>query len=304
MSSFKILAVACTVTLTAAAAQAADLGVPPPPACPPGTVPVAGPCGPFGVACGPGGGAVQCVAPAYEFSGWYLRGYIGMTNQSVKSLDLEPLPAAFASETITTPFLGFDSSPLFGGGIGYQVNNWLRLDGTAEYRANAHFHGQQVESAGGVTLPDDYNASKSEMLFLANAFIDLGTWWHMTPFVGAGIGASRNTISNFMDAGATQSGATILSTTYFGNNSQWNLAWALYAGLAYQVTPNFNIEFMYRYVSLGNASTGTPQAFDGSALPGNSPFVFKDITSNDFMVGMRWMIGEPPPPAPPLVRKG
>lgn len=289
MSSFGILAVAsAAVTLTLGAAHAADLGVPP--SCPPGTA-----------AVGPG----QCVPPpAYEFSGWYLRGYIGMTNQSVKSLELNPLPAAFAAETITTPFLGFDSSPLLGGGVGYQVNNWLRFDGTAEYRARAHFHGQQVESAGGVTLPDDYNASKSEWLFLANAFVDLGTWYHVTPFVGAGVGASLNTISNFMDFGATQSGATILSTTYFDNHSQWNFAWALYAGLSYQVTPGFSVDLTYRYVDLGNAQTGAPHAFDGTALPGNSPFLFKDLTSQDLMLGMRWSIGEPPPPVPPLVRKG
>jgi opacity protein-like surface antigen len=292
MSSLKILMVTCAaVTLTAAAAHAADLGIPPP-LCPPGTIAVA-----------PG----QCApppAPAFEFSGWYLRGYIGMTNQTVKSLELVPLPPAFASETITTPFLGFGSSPLAGGGVGYQVNNWLRLDGTAEYRANANFHGQQVESAGGVTLPDDYTANKNEWLFLANAFVDLGTWWRVTPFVGAGVGGSLNTISNFMDFGATQSGATILSTTYFNDHSQWNFAWALYAGLGYQVTPNFSVDLTYRYVNLGNASTGTPHAFDGTVLPGYSPFVFKDITSNDFMLGMRWMLGEPAAPLPPLVRKG
>ena len=310
MSNFKILAVtSAAVTLTLGAAHAADLGIPPP-LCPPGTVFVGpGQCGPSGCPGGGGyGGSAQCAPPGgSDFSGWYLRGFIGMTNQSVKSLELSPLPAAFAGETITTPFLSFDSSPLFGMGAGYQVNNWLRLDATGEYRANAHFHGQQVESQGGVTLPDDYNASKSEMLFLANAFVDLGTWWRVTPYVGAGIGASRNTIANFMDFGATQSGlggGSILSTTYFDTHSQWSLAWALYAGLAYQVTPNFAVELTYRYVDLGNAQTGTPHAFDGSALPGYSPFVFKDLTSQDLMLGMRWNLGEPLAPLPPLVRKG
>jgi opacity protein-like surface antigen len=275
MSNLKTLVVAgAAAGLTVVAAHAADLG--PPPILQP--VPV-------------------------EQSGWYLRGNIGMTNQNVKSIGAVPNP--FPNDTITTPFASFDSSPLAALGLGYQINNWLRVDGTGEYRSSAHFHGQQVDANNaGITLPDDYTASKSEWLFLANAYVDLGTWWCVTPFVGAGVGTSRVSISNFMDTGATQSGATILSTTYFDNHSQWNFAWALYAGLSYQVTPAFNVEFTYRYVDLGSAQTGTPHAFDGTAIP-TSPFVFKDITSNDFMLGLRWKLGEPAAvPPPSFVRKG
>jgi opacity protein-like surface antigen len=281
MSSFKTLAVAgAAAGLTVAAAQAADLAPAP---------------------------IVQPVPVVQEFSGWYLRGNIGMTNQNVRSLSLQPLPASFANDTITTQFLSFDSSPLFGLGVGYQVNNWLRVDATGEYRTASHFHGQQVDRSGGVTLPDDYTASKSEWLFLANAYVDLGTWWCITPFIGAGIGTSQVSINNFMDFGATQSGlggGSILSTTYFDNHSQWNFAWALYAGLSYQVTPAFNVELTYRYVDLGPGQTGTPHAFDGTVIP-TSPFVFKDITSSDIMFGMRWKLGEPAAPLPPsYVRKG
>jgi opacity protein-like surface antigen len=73
--------------------------------------------------------------------------------------------------------------------------------------------------------------------------------------------------------------------------------------LSYQVAPAFNVELTYRYVNLGSAQTGTPHAFDGTVIP-TSPFVFHDITSNDLMFGMRWMLGEPVALPPPLVRKG
>src|SRR5215472_13212867 len=108
-----------------------------------------------------------------EASGWYLRGYVGMTNQQVNNIGFSPNP--FPADSITTQFATFDSSPLFGIGVGYQWNSWLRFDVTGEYRANSHFHGHQIDSNGVVTLPDDYNASKNEALFLANAYIDLGT---------------------------------------------------------------------------------------------------------------------------------
>jgi opacity protein-like surface antigen len=73
--------------------------------------------------------------------------------------------------------------------------------------------------------------------------------------------------------------------------------------LAYQVTPGFNVELTYRYVDLGSATTGRPHAFDGTPIP-QSPFVFHDITSSDFMLGLRWKLGEPVAPPPPVVRKG
>jgi opacity protein-like surface antigen len=279
MSNCKLLVLASVAAgLSISAANAADLMPPPPP----------------------------IVAPAPAFAGWYLRGNIGFSNQQVDSLALQPLPPEFAGTTITTQFLNFNAAPLYSLGAGYRFNNWFRVDATGEYRAASSFHGQQVERAGAVTLPDDYTAQKTEWLFLANAYVDLGTWWCITPFVGAGIGTSRNTISNFMDQGASTSGtggATILSTTYFDNASKWNFAWALYAGLGYQVTPGLTLEMTYRYVDLGKATTGTPHAFDGTPIP-TSPFVFNNITSNDVMIGMRWNLGEPIAPVVPLVRKG
>lgn len=274
MSSTRLLAAATTaVLLGIPAARAADLFLPPPP-------------------------------PPTEFSGWYLRGYVGMTNQHVDSAAFTPNP--FPGQNITTAFMTFDSSPLFGIGVGYQFNNWLRFDGTAEYRSSAHFHGQQVNnSVTPVPFADDYNASKSELLFLANAYVDLGTWWCITPFVGAGIGASNNTITSFTDIGNSVADG-ISSTTYFDDHSKWSFAWALYAGLSYQVTPNFTVDLTYRYVNLGSAQTGAPHPFDGSSLPPSqqSPFVFNNITSNDLMLGVRWTCCEAPPPPPPLIRKG
>jgi len=272
MSSTRLLAAAMTAVLLALpAAHAADLRIPPPP-------------------------------PPLEFSGWYLRGYVGMTNQQVGTNKTGFTPNPFPNDVITTQFFNFDASPLAGGGIGYQVNDWLRFDGTVEYRSSAHFHGQQIDRSGAVTLPDDYNASKNELLFLANGYIDLGTWWCITPFIGGGVGASYNRITGFVDQGATQSGATIISTTFADDHAKWSFAWAVYAGLAYQVTPNFAVDLTYRYVNLGKAQTGPAHAFDGFPIPTN-PFVFDDITSNDFLLGVRWTCCEPPPP-PPLIRKG
>ena len=48
---------------------------------------------------------------------------------------------------------------------------------------------------------NNYNATKSEWLVLANGYVDIGTWWGITPFIGAGVGTARVTIANYTDAG-------------------------------------------------------------------------------------------------------
>lgn len=71
--------------------------------------------------------------------------------------------------------------------------------------ANPNLHGTDVWCRGsGCRSLNIYSGSKSEWLILANAYVDLGTWWNITPFVGAGVGMSRNTISGFTDLGPQQ----------------------------------------------------------------------------------------------------
>jgi opacity protein-like surface antigen len=236
--------------------------------------------------------------PIEDFGGWYLRGDIGMTNQNLKSLDQRTVTPATQSTG-----MGFDSASTFGLGVGYQFNHWLRVDVTGEYRGKSNFHGSQFEPIGGASFFDNYSGSKSEWLALANVYADLGTWWCITPFVGVGVGGSYNTISGFRDDGFQIGGGP--ASTYAGNASKWNFAWALHAGVAYKVTPGFTVELAYRYLNLGDGITGPTNSFDGVTVVNGGPFTMKGITSNDVRLGVRWELESPPVYAPPpLIRKG
>jgi opacity protein-like surface antigen len=85
--------------------------------------------------------------------------------------------------------------------------------------------------------------------------------------------------------------------------SKWNLAWALHAGLAYKVSPNFTVELAYRYLDMGDGLTGDLHAFDGTNNVFN-PTTFKNLTSHDLKLGVRWNLENPPAFEPPPVRKG
>jgi opacity protein-like surface antigen len=237
--------------------------------------------------------------PVEEFGGWYLRGDIGFSNQQVSRLN-NVLDANVLSSKQN---LAFNTAGIFGLGAGYKFNNWLRADVTGEYRGNSQFFGTDAISFAGGFGTDTYHATKSEWLFLANAYVDLGTWWCITPFVGAGFGTARVSIANFTDQGIISGGPPVASLAFGDNVSKWNFAWALHAGLAYQVSPNFTVELAYRYLDMGNGLTGDLRTFDGTNSIVN-PTTFKGITSHDVKLGVRWELYSPPVYEQPLVRKG
>ena len=226
---------------------------------------------------------------------WYLRGDIGMTNQAVGSL--YNVLDDVAGTTVTNISKNFESSPLWGLGIGYKHSDHLRFDLTGEFRGNATFHGvDHYTNTVPQTGTDEYTAVKSEWTFLANAYWDIGTWHSITPFVGGGVGASYNTIKGFTDVNTTTAGVA-----YGADHSQWSFAWQLTAGLAYQATPNLTIEAAYRYIDLGSAASGDIIAYDGTNTVYN-PMEFRHLTSQDFKVGLRYAFDTPQYYGPAVVK--
>jgi opacity protein-like surface antigen len=271
MTSLKVAFLSGVVAFSATLAHAADLPHMPPPLPP-----------------------LEEFAPA---SGWYLRGDIGMTNQRFDRLHqrLYDVPG-----TIVEPVgFGWDSATFFGIGGGYKFNDWFRADITGEYRGKANFHGSDHVTFNGGEGVDNYSGSKSEWVFLANAYVDLGTWWCVTPYIGAGVGMANVRIIGFRDDGFNNFG---LSTAYAADADKWNFAWAAHAGVTYKVTPSMAIDLGYRYLSMGDGTTGPTRAFDNSFTNGG-PFTFRNITSHDLKLGVRWML-EPPVAPAPLMRRG
>ncbi len=144
--------------------------------------------------------------PTPTSGGWYLRGYIGQSNQYLDRISHPSFDTA--PQFAFLDWGGFDSAPFYGAGVGYQWNNWFRTDVTGEYRGRASFHALDrfFNTTDGVFNTNDYTASKSEWVALVNAYIDLGTWWCITPFVGAGVGVAFNTIEHFRDTNVIAGG--------------------------------------------------------------------------------------------------
>jgi opacity protein-like surface antigen len=245
--------------------------------------------------------------PVEVGGGWYLRGDVGVSAYNRPRLSSpDAPPALFYGEEM-------GSGAFAGVGVGYQFSRWFRADVTGEYRFSS-----QVKAFDKVSFPGGDDGTPGTNLFettegkysstvgMVNGYFDLGNFHGVTPFVGAGVGVAYNRFYGLSDSTLVVDGFGVASPSggTISEGSKTNFAWALHAGLAYDVTPNFKVELAYRYMNLGEGRTGVINCFCGSTF---SPIKVKDIESHDVKLGMRWVLGGPVAsvmPAPePLVRR-
>jgi opacity protein-like surface antigen len=230
-------------------------------------------------------------------SGIYLRGDVGVGYQQIDKYEQSNVRAAggtfFGATDQSTAFFG-------GVGIGYRFNNWFRVDGTFEYRGGGSIGVNDridyINGAGNAgVLTNTYKGNLSSMVALFNAYVDLGTWNCLTPYIGAGIGYASNRITGLTDQGANWVDTTtaIIQPTLgtAGNGTKTGVAWALMAGVGYEVNKNLTLELGYRYLNLGDAQSGVIRnAFLNDTY---APLKAKSLDSHDIKIGMRWNFGEP-----------
>ena len=77
------------------------------------------------------------------------------------------------------------------------------------------------------------------------------------------------------------------------DHTQWNFAWALHAGVAYNVSQNFKMELAYRYLNMGSVDTAEVLCGATGCGTGAGPRAFytlRDMTSHDIKLGFRWLL--------------
>jgi opacity protein-like surface antigen len=260
-----------------------------------------------------------------EYSGWYLRGDVGVGVQTGNiNLNLSPNPLiglpADAFNSFYNPSIS--AAALFDVGVGYQINNWLRFDVTAEYRGGSHF--QALEQVGipsqSTQFADFYRADVSSFIGLFNGYVDIGTWYGVTPFVGAGVGFANNHLSGLTDTGFAYVGPAATGSPtggYSSDGSKTSFAWALMTGVDFNVTQNLKLELGYRFLDYGALKSGVSHCFNGTGAgggfsvancggSGNFLSTNRELYSQDFRLGLRWAFADVPtyePEPQPLVRK-
>lgn len=243
---------------------------------------------------------VEAPQPAYEpepvdMGGWYIRGdvdYHWSNYRGGNYITYGPPPG-----TGTFDFGELRGAWSVGAGVGYQVNRYLRTDLTLDYLASSKFNGQTSGFCGGVACTSVDTSAYKALLMLANAYVELGTWHKITPYVGAGIGGAH---VSWDDLNNTAGGIT----TIHAGSSNWRFAWALMAGASYCLTDNLKLDAGYRYT---NVAGGRMFEYASGVAPGFD----EGFDIHEARLGLRYQFGgqsscaepeyvayEPPAPAP------
>ncbi|TPW32708.1 outer membrane protein [Pararhizobium mangrovi] len=227
-------------------------------------------------------------------SGWYLRGDVGYAFGHSRGGYY--FPDGNYKEFDHTKL---DDSWFGGAGIGYQVTKHFRVDFTGDYGSGADFKGHS--ECGDSSCYSNDTSSAHMLSLLANAYVDLGTYYGITPYVGAGIGGTHIDFGKFTSSthcgGSACGGAYDLSFDYDGK-SDWRFTYALMAGASVDLTCNlkFDTSYRYRHVSGGGMSENIV-ASDAYANPYGRSYD-KGIDLHDVRAGLRYTFGGCAQPAP------
>lgn len=212
-------------------------------------------------------------------SGWYLRGDVGYIAYS------KPREEVGYSQGLPFDAIKLERTISYGGGFGYKFNEWLRADVTVDHREDARI--RALSSGTGYVQGYSTDALKLESTTaLVNGYIDLGSWWGLTPYVGGGIGVAHNNLHEY------SSQVTCITDLCRTNYSQdrvpmpggkkTNFAWALMAGTAIDLGMGFKLDVGYRYIQLGENQTKLDS--------GGYGFKSKPLDAHEARVGIRYMI--------------
>ena len=278
-------------------------------------------------------------------TGWYLRGDVGASLDSTPTFSFNPSSLTTPPPASISPTYGSNSNKtdfVGGVGVGYKFNDFIRSDVTFDYHSALGLNsntsgiicpytasGLTSQSAVGVSgnpieIGYSYNPNETcnaafqlkqqNYTGLANAYVDLFTYWGVTPYVGAGAGINIQQTSGSLTYTKSSDGtpyrADLTPTGTFPfvwvnpvsgaavnpqpaiafapqnwdrsfKSTKYSLAIALTGGIGIALTPNATLDLSYRYLDLGS-STYTINSQTGAVMSQRN-------TAQEVRVGLRYM---------------
>lgn len=195
------------------------------------------------------------IVPVEIGSGWYLRGDVSYDFESTYDGDYLIYNNPAGCTTCGTGYESFayddwsiDQGAGFGLGFGYNFTDFFRGDLTANYWT-ADVYGQTAGAncVGGPCGSIETTRARAWEL-MANAYVDMGTFAGITPYVGGGLGSVNLRYDDF-DSTSYAPGVVDPTIQLPGEDS-WRFAYALMAGASYDLSRDLKLDIGYRYVNV------------------------------------------------------
>ncbi len=242
-------------------------------------------------------------APAGPTGPCYFRGDIGYSKSrnpdiswpvssdvSTTTLGVTTKTSTYLGDTVSNTSL---ENTWFGGvGLGCGMgSHGIRGEAMVDFRGWRKIEGEPLTYTHTVTVTpappvvspviDPLHSQIKSTTLMFNGYKDLGNYGGLTPYIGAGVGVAYN-----------QMGETYFTGNYalparIEGDSRLSLAWALMAGVGYQISDRAILDFGYRYIDMGKAQSGRID----SANFANPRILVDHIAAHEFKVGLRYHFG-------------
>ncbi len=252
----RILAIASFALALAGQAYAADLYVPDQPA----EAPVA--------------------APVVASNGWYLRGDVSYDVMDLRGAHF--FQGNRASHLTDFASADLDNTGNLGLGVGYQVNDYLRVDTTFDWMFNADFNGSTTGSCGSApTCRSHDTSSLTAYSLMANAYVDIGHYGLITPYLGAGLGGTYVKWDDLKNTSCSTTTGKCDDTVTHKGREGWRFTYALMAGAAIDINCNLKADVGYRF---RHVVDGDMFGYSTKGGPGFD----KGLNIHEARAGLRW----------------
>ena len=169
---------------------------------------------------------------------------------------------------------------IFGLSVGKYITNNLRLELEASQRGDLEFN----SAPSGATPGFEYKADIDTKSVFINGFYDFESFvisnTSVTPYLGGGIGISRNEMGTVTDS---------FSTGSLNGKKVTEFAYKFAAGTLVNLSEKLSIDINYQYADLGKFKSGVYSTnFGGGSIIYPEAFNGGEIKTQELMIGLQY----------------
>ena len=150
---------------------------------------------------------------------------------------------------------GFDQAPVVDAAIGYRWTSWLRTEALLHWSPQLNVSAQSNFLGAGSNQP--VSASGNGLAGFGVLYVDGPSLATVRPFIGAGLGAARTSLSDVTYRFPAISSDAVTVTS--GGRST-SFAYLLTAGVSIPVSERLDLDLAYRWTDLGTVKTNAGSA--------------------------------------------